>query len=173
MQIVLGLALLASAFAPVVGISAIASAGGSNCTSWAILGVCALFGTFPLLVIKRIQTLQTDVIQTTNVCPADERVLAFTTTYLIAPVTAAVLKPGEFWSSGLTIVFIAFVYIRGGLYYLNPSLALLGYRLFEVTTDNGSKLMVLSKRRHLPQKGLIIVRHFSNNSAIQEIEHEL
>jgi hypothetical protein len=100
---------------------------------------------------------------------ADERVLAFTSTYLVPLVVALFGGAGTATVVGTSavVVLMATIYVRAGLYHLNPTLALAGYRLYEVTATNGAVTMVLTRARHLHQEGRLACRFVADDVAIQ------
>jgi hypothetical protein len=79
----------------------------------------------------------------------DGDVLAYIATYLVpfAAVTATTAR--ERGALGLFVVLIAVLYVRSELFYINPLLALVGYRMFQVTTPAGASVVLLTRRRFL------------------------
>ncbi|MFV0532224.1 MAG: hypothetical protein ACK5MR_01050, partial [Cumulibacter sp.] len=64
-------------------------------------------------------------------------------------------------------LLLLIIYVRAGLYHLNPMLAVMGFRLYEVTATSGAVTMVLSKSRHFPQQGIVECRYLGDDVAIQ------
>lgn len=121
------------------------------------------------LVLRSLTSIQSRAVETSTVRRADERVLAFASGYLVPVVVA--LFGGSRVSvviATLTLVaLLALIYVRAGLYHLNPTLAVLGFRLYEVTLVNGSVTMLLTTCRHITQRGVIECRYLGEDVAIQ------
>ena len=151
MKSLVGLGLLASAFAPLVALLAIVQIDELGRVGWAILAACVLAELLLFLVLRTVSQIQARTIETTSVRRADERVLAFTSSYVV-PVVVVMLGEGTATTIVATTALVgllAIIYVRAGLYHLNPTLALLGYRLYEVTETNGTVTMLLTTEKHL------------------------
>lgn len=165
-----GLGLLASAFAPVVALVAIVLLPQLGILGWIVLGLCAASVVLLAMALRSLKTVQNREIETKTVRRADESVLAFTTSYVIPVVVAAFAGdslPALAASAGL-ILLLVFIYVRAGLYHLNPTLlAFFGYRLYEVTASNETVTMLLSRAKHLPQSGQLTCRYLGDIVAFQ------
>jgi hypothetical protein len=164
-----GFGLLASAFAPMVALLAVLRLPGLGRAGVAILVVCGLALLLLWLVLRQVGHLQSRTIETTSVRRADERVLAFASSYVVPAVVAVFGRssvPTLVGTSAL-VVFLALIYVRSGLYHLNPTLAILGFRLYEVTAANGTVTMLLTRERHIPQAGELVCRYLGDHVAIQ------
>jgi hypothetical protein len=75
--------------------------------------------------------------------------------------------PPTIIATSALMAFLALIYVRAGLYHLNPALAVLGFRLYEVTAVNGAVTMLLSRSRHIAQHGLLECRYLGEDVAIQ------
>lgn len=164
-----GLWLLASAFAPLVALLAVLKLAELKWVGWAILGFCLLAEALLFLSLYSLSRLQTHRTTTTAVKRADERVLAFASGYVVPAVIAL------FGGSDATkivgtvalVVFLALIYVRAGLYHLNPTLAVFGFRLYEVTAENGTVIMLLSRASHISQRGQLDWHYLGSDVAIQ------
>ncbi|UNX54033.1 hypothetical protein MF406_13920 [Georgenia sp. TF02-10] len=164
-----GVGLLASAFAPLVAVLALVRMNQLGWAGWVILGTCLVAVLFLALVLASVAKIQERTVVSTSVRHADERVLAFTSSYLV-PVVVAAFAPPEVATLVATLVLLALmvvIYVRASLYHLNPTLAVIGFRLYEVTTENGTIVMLLTRRRHIPQRGSVRGRYLSENIAVQ------
>lgn len=165
----LGGGLLASAFAPMIALVAIVRFPELGLVSWAVLGLCGLAVSLLGLVLRSVKKVQGRTIETKTVRHADERVLAFTSAYVIPLVVAAFASEGapSLAAAGGLVVLLAIIYVRAGLYHLNPMMAILGYRLYEVTLNNETITMLLTRAKHIPQAGKLKCRYLGDNVAIQ------
>jgi hypothetical protein len=150
---IVGIGLLASAFAPLIALLAVLKLTQLGWVSWFILAVCLAAVVLLALALRGLAKIQTRSIETTSVRRADERVLAFTSSYVVPAVVALFGGSGAptVVATCALVVLLALIYIRAGLYHFNPTLAVFGFRLYEVTAANGVVTMVLSKGNHIAQ----------------------
>jgi hypothetical protein len=166
---VVGVGLLASAFAPLVLIVAVLRVRELGLWGWILIGLSIVAMLLLVTVLRTAARIQAHTAQTRAVRRADERVLGFTGSYLVPAVV--VLFGGKDWvtavATAVLVLLLAVIYVRGGLYHLNPVLALAGFRLYEVTEENGRVTMLLSRKNHLPQSGVVTYRRLGGDAAIQ------
>ncbi|HET7475923.1 MAG TPA: hypothetical protein VFJ97_07855 [Dermatophilaceae bacterium] len=169
MKKVPGIWLLASAFAPLVALLATLKLPELGWLGWAVLCACALVEVLLYLSLRSLKLIQTDSIITTSVKRADERVLAFTSGYVV-PVVIALFGGSDATKVVGTVALVALlalIYVRAGLYHLNPTLAAVGFRLYEVTAENGTVTMVLSRANRIPQRDQLECHYLGTDVAIQ------
>ena len=70
--------------------------------------------------------------------------LTFLTTYII-PFLRVKLEGKDLVVTILLLVVIGAIFIKTNLFYKNPTLALLGYKLYKVDTENSSGLIFITK----------------------------
>ncbi|WP_350350467.1 hypothetical protein ABS642_13325 [Microbacterium sp. A8/3-1] len=169
MKNVVGAGLLASAFAPLVALLAILKLNALQWTGWIIFAGCLasfVLLYFVLRSLSRVQARPVEVIQVTH---EDERVLGFAASYVV-PVVVAAFSGDDVTSllatSALTLLMMI-IYVRAGLYHLNPTLAILGYRLYKITSTSGASTMLLTKGAHIAQQGVVECRYLGDGVAIQ------
>ena len=148
MKRVVAARLLGSAFAPDRLVSRDAAKKLGRGT-YVVVAACVLSLLLLVIVLRELQSIQEVAIQPKQVRRADERFLAFASTYIV-PVAIAAFGRGDTAALVGTsaIVVLAVVYVRGEMYHLNPTLAICGYRLYEVTATNDTVTMVLSRKAH-------------------------
>lgn len=164
-----GGALLASAFSPLLAVMVLLAALGGEPWLTAVLMAVALAPIGVLaLVLRALRRVQATRLRTTRVRARDLDVLGFVSSYVL-PVAVALFagETREDVASLLLLGLLAVVYVRAGLYHLNPALTMLGYRLYEVEQDNGAAVMVLTRARHLPQRGDLDARRLADGVLIQ------
>jgi len=168
MKRIMGTALLASAFAPLLALVAILKLPSLGWVSWAILAGCLLSLALLWLVLHSVAGLQSRPVESVEVRRADESVLAFTSSYVV-PVVVALFGDdiAALVATIALVLLLVVIYVRAGLYHLNPTLAVLGFRLYEVTATSGAATMMLSRSRHLPQQGVVECRYLGEDVAIQ------
>ncbi|MCV7407954.1 hypothetical protein [Mycobacterium marseillense] len=166
---VVGVGLLASAFAPLVALLAVLKLHDFRWVSWLVLAACLAAVLLLAMVLHSLSGLQTRSVETTSVKRADERMLAFTSSYVV-PVVVALFggpKGPVVAATWALVALLAVIYVRAGLYHLNPTLAIMGFRLYEVTATNGAVTMLLAKRKHIPQHGTVECSYLGDDVAIQ------
>ncbi|WP_127572492.1 hypothetical protein [Georgenia faecalis] len=164
-----GIWLLASAFAPLVALLAVLNLAELGRAGWAVLALCVLAELLLYLSLRSLSRVQPDPIATTSVKRADERVLAFTSSYIV-PIVIALFGGSDTTKVVGTValvVLLALIYVRAGLYHLNPTLAVFGFRLYEVTAANGAVTMLLSRADHIPQRSQLKCHFLGPDVAIQ------
>jgi hypothetical protein len=166
---IVGIGLLASAFAPLIALLAVLKLTQLGWVSWLILAVCLAAVVLLVVALRSLATIQLRSIETTSVRRADERVLGFTSSYVVPVVVALFGGSGAptVAATSALVALLAVIYVRAGLYHLNPTLAVFGFRLYEVTATNGVVTMVLSRGNHIPQHGLLECRYFGDDVAFQ------
>lgn len=155
-----------------MAVLAVLTLGSLGWISWVVLGVSVAAMAFLVLVLRQLSSIPPRPIATSTVRRADERVLAFTASYIVPIAIAAFGRLGlpNLVSIGALVALMVVIYTRAGLYHLNPVLALLGYRLYEVTETSGVVTMLLTKRDHIPQDGTVRCRHLSRDIAVESRE---
>ncbi|OBK92763.1 hypothetical protein A5645_22405 [Mycobacterium asiaticum] len=169
MRRLVGAGLLASAFTPLVALLAVLKFDDLGWVSWLILAASLAAVLLLFVVLRSLSRVQQRSVETTVVKRADERVLAFTSSYVVPLVVALFggAKGSAVAAAWAMVAVLAMIYVRAGLYHLNPTLALLGFRLYEVTADNGVITMLLSRRNHIPQRGRLECHYLGDDVAIQ------
>lgn len=164
-----GAALLASAFSPLAAVMVlVARAGGEVWLTAGLVLLCLLPIAVLLLVLRALSHVQLTRLRTKQVRVRDQDVLAFVSAYVLP--LAAVLLSGDATGDVASLLFLALmglVYVRAGLFHLNPTLTLLGYRLYEVVQHNGAAVMLLTKNKHVPQEGDLDARRLAAGVLIQ------
>lgn len=163
-----GGSLLASAFSPLLAVMVlIVRPGGAWMTSALVVAVLAPVPVL-LLVLRALSRLQETRLHSQQTRSRDTDVIGFVSSYVLP--LAAVILAGEGVRDAATLLLLAFValiYVRAGLFHLNPTLTILGYRLYEVVQENGAAVMLLTRARHLPQQGDIDARRLADGVLIQ------
>ncbi len=72
--------------------------------------------------------------------------LTFLTTYII-PFIRVKLEGRDILITFLLLIIIGAIFVKTNLFYKNPTLALLGYKLYKVDTEASSNLIFISKQK--------------------------
>ncbi len=168
MKAIVGAGLLVSAFAPLLALIAILKLSTLGWVSWAILAGCLLSLVLLWLVLRSVAQLQPRPVESVEVRRADESVLGFTSSYIV-PVVVALFSDdiASLVATIALVLLLVVIYVRAGLFHLNPTLAVVGFRLYQVTASGGTVTMVLSRTQHIPQQGVVDCRYLGDDVAIQ------
>ncbi|WP_143588445.1 hypothetical protein [Tersicoccus sp. Bi-70] len=150
--------LLLSAFGPLAAL--VLLAGSPLPVAWwnmagavLMLAVTALAGT----VVRAARGSQAVPLRCVEVRQRDSDLLSLLGAQMV-PVVLAVFAgsdPARQVAMVLYLLIFAVVYVRGRLYYLNPVLALAGFRIWELELENGAAVRLLSRAEFLPQHGVV------------------
>lgn len=143
--------LFVSSYAPLLLLFALLDSLGRGWPS----AVCAAVAVLSLLGLaafwRSAGGLPTAALEIVESESRDVQVLGFFATYVV-PFAAA---PSGDLSARLALllflVVVAGLYLRADLYWVNPVLGLAGVRVHAVETAQGRPLLLLSRRRYLPQ----------------------
>lgn len=147
--------LFFSSYSPLFLILAIRNLAKTIVGAWVLIAIAvgSLLILAYFLYDKRKQGFHNVIL--TRVTPRDADVMAYIVTYLIPFLGISISDPVDAVSLGIMLGLIAVIYVSSNLIYINPILSLLGYRFFEVETENG-KISVLVSRTDYVKTGLPI-----------------
>jgi hypothetical protein len=154
----IGLGLLASAFAPLLVVLALVIQPlpglGPNI---ALAVVFAAPVALLALVLTAARGLPSERVDVRTATPRDIDLIAFLASYLV-PIAVGLFAfdVARLVAMIVLLVLLAVVYVGAELFYLNPILACLGYRLYQVVDDaSGVSVVVLTRRRGLAAGGRV------------------
>ena len=141
--------LFVSSFSPLLVVFALLDSFGRGaatvvCLILAVLGPVLLFVV--LRVARRLDGVE--LVAASN-RRRDADVLAYVATYLIPFFAVNAVTLRSRLAVAVFVALIALFYIRGEMYFLNPLLGVVGYRVFEVQTGDGSAVILITKRRYI------------------------
>jgi hypothetical protein len=138
-----------SSYAPLFGVFALLDTFGRGLPTVVCI-VIAIVGVFlPLVLLLAARKLAPQPLRVDSAQVRDGDALAYIATYLVPFAAIAASTARERGALGLFVLLVAILYIRSELFYINPMLALVGYRLFQVVTPAGASVVLLSRRRFL------------------------
>jgi hypothetical protein len=112
--------------------------------------VAGLAGVFGIALARwYAKTNQPQNLVVGTVARKDQEALAYLVTYVLPFLDLKLTEPG--WIASMVILFIAVlaIFVNAGMIHINPTLSILGYHVFEVTTPQGTPHIVIVRRRHL------------------------
>ncbi|MEH0110419.1 hypothetical protein V6N00_11965 [Tersicoccus sp. MR15.9] len=150
--------LLLSAFGPLAAIVLLAGSP-LPVASWNVAGAVLMLAVTGLagLVVRAARGSQAVPLRCAEVRQRDSDLLSLLGAQMV-PVVLAVFAgsdPARQLAMVLYLLIFAVVYVRGRLYYLNPVLALVGFRIWELELENGAAVRMLSRAEFLPQHGVV------------------
>lgn len=142
-------ALFLSSYSPLFAVFAILDSFGSGWPTKVCIGIAILGLLLPVVVVLVAKRLAPQALRVESSQVRDGDALAYIATYLVpfAAITATTAR--QRGALGLFVFLIAVLYVRSELFYINPLLALVGYRMFQVATPSGSSVVLLTRRRFL------------------------
>jgi hypothetical protein len=168
-RVLIGLGLLGSAFAPLAALITALQWEQMGWLRWPICVVCIATVVLLVAVIRATRSAYPDTIQAEQVRACDEQVLAFASGYVVPVLVAGFAEDDRItlYASGALVVLLATIYVRGQLYHLNPTLAVFGFRLYQVTAVNGTVTMLLSHQRRIAQDATLTCWSVGDHAAIE------
>lgn len=151
--------LFLSSYSPLFAVFALLDTFGRGwptivCLALAGLGIVLLPALF--LVDRRTAARPLRIL---NLSSRDSDVLAYVASYLVPFASFATTSGRQRAAVLLFVLLIAVLYVRLQLFYVNPLLALVGYRVYEITTEGGNSAILLTRRRFIaPYSAVSAVR---------------
>jgi hypothetical protein len=162
MTVLAQFALFLSSYSPLFAVFALLDSFGIGWPVRVCVGVAIVGLLLPIMVFLVARRLAPQSLHVESAQVRDGDALAYIATYLVpfAAITATTAR--ERGALGLFVFLVAVLYVRSELFYINPLLALVGYRLFQVTTPAGASVVVLTRRRFLRSDIELRARRLSN-----------
>ena len=77
----------------------------------------------------------------------NEQAVAYLMTYILPFITIGESSREEIMATILILIIIAVIYIKLDLIYINPIMLILGYYIYEIELENGTKRTLISSKR--------------------------
>lgn len=151
------IALLDSFGSWIVSVACLALAGGSLLALW--------------LALRSWRTLATTRVVTARARHRDADAIAYVAGYLVPFVSLGASDWRERAALLIFLGLLAILYIQAHLFYVNPVLALVGFRLFELETDTGRIMLLITKRSFLQARARIDVHTVSDYVFLEADSH--
>jgi hypothetical protein len=151
--------MLTSAYAPLLVLLAVLDSFGVPWLRWVFLAL-ALAGVVVTVVFLTvaIPARNATVERTYTAKPREGEALKFFASYVVPFFVTATAQPAARWGLLIYLLMISALYLQGDMYFSNPVLAALGYRIFELTRADRGFLLVISRSWHLaPDESLSLV----------------
>ncbi|NGX08674.1 hypothetical protein UI24_16210 [Mycobacteroides franklinii] len=102
--------------------------------------------------------------------PREGEALKFFSSYVVPFFVAITAGPNAKWGLLVYLALLSLLYMRGDLYFTNPLIALFGYRVFELTGEDRTLRIVISKRWYMPPGIAIRLKSLGGYVYIEETE---
>ena len=142
--------MLSAAYAPLLLLLAVLDSFRLPWLRWVfvILAIGGVVGTL-LFLTRSIPGRNATPEKVYSAKPREGEALKFFASYVVPFfVTATAASPAR-WGLLIYLVMIALLYLQGDMYFSNPVLAALGYRIFELARADRGFLLVISRAWHL------------------------
>ena len=141
--------LFVSSFSPLLLVFALLDSFGKGAATILCLVLAGLGPLLLYLVLRLAQRIEGVPLVPSGHRRRDADVLAYVATYLIPFLTVDAVTLRSRLAIAIFIALIALFYVRGEMYFLNPLLGIVGYRVFEIDMSDGSAIVLITKRRHI------------------------
>lgn len=141
--------LFLSSFAPLLVVFGLLNSFGSDeasyvCYALAVFAIAALLAS--LRTWRKLGTTDAVVVR---VRPRDSDVIAYVATYIV-PFAALGAQSWQQRSALLGFfLLVGILYVRADLFYVNPLLAISRFKLYEVETESGRVMLIITKRKFI------------------------
>jgi hypothetical protein len=144
-----GAVLFLSSFAPLLVVFGLLDSFGAGPASYACYALAAASLVVLFISFRSWRSLATSGATVARARPRDSDVIAYVATYIV-PFAAL---GAETWQQRAALlgffVLVGLLYIRANLFYVNPILAMVGFKLYEVETDTGRVMLIISRAGYL------------------------
>jgi hypothetical protein len=144
------LILFLSSYAPLWVIFGILGTFGTGIPSIAFYALAGLSATALALFMKAAVARAPIPLKIARVRPRDYDAISYIVTYLLPFLGGDFSHAKARVALGVLLIVIGVLYVRANLFYVNPLLSLVGYRLFELETSGNRVLVMLTRRRYVP-----------------------
>jgi hypothetical protein len=154
--------LFISSYVPLFGVFALLNSFGNGWPTGFCIGLAALGLVVLPTTLLRARKLAPQPLKADTAQVRDGDALAYIATYIVPFAATTATTARERGALGLFVLLIAVIYVRSELFYINPLLALVGYRLFEVATPAGASVVLLTHRRFLASGTSLMARRLGD-----------
>ncbi len=142
--------MLAAAYAPLLLLLAVLDSFGIGWLRWVFVGLSAVgvIGTVLFLAVSiPRRNAGPEIIYSAK--PREAEALKFFASYVVPFFVTATAPVTARWGLLIYLLMIAVLYLQADLYFSNPLLALLGYRVFELGRADRGFLLVVTRAWYL------------------------
>lgn len=159
--------LFGSSFAPLFAIFALLNTFGRGIPSIVclVVAVVSLVGLAVFMGLAR--ALAPIDVTVGPVRKRDQDAIGYVVTYLLPFVAIGATTWKVRVAVIVFVVIVGALYVRAHLFYVNPVLALVGFRLFEVEIDGAPSAILITRRHHLATGSALRVRTLTHSVLLE------
>lgn len=154
--------LFVSSYVPLFGVFALLDSFGKGWPTGISIALTAVGVMVLPVTLVRARKLAPQPLKADTTQVRDGDALAYIATYIVPFAATTATTARERGALGLFVLLIAIIYVRSELFYINPLLALAGYRLFEVVTPSGASVVLVTHRRFLASGSCVMARRLGD-----------
>lgn len=142
--------MLSAAYSPLLVLLALLDSFRLDWLRWVLVGLAAagVVGTLAFLTVA-VPKRNSSPEQVFSARPREGEALKFFASYVVPFFVTATASGPARWGLLIYLLLIAALYLQGDMYFSNPLLAALGYRVFELGRADRGFLLVISRSWHL------------------------
>ena len=159
--------LFLSSFAPLIAIFALLNTFGRGVPSIVCLVVAAMSLVGLVVFMGFARALAPIDVTVGAVGNRDQDTIGYVVTYLLPFVAIGATTWKVRVAVIVFVVVVGALYVRAHLFYVNPILALVGFRLFEVEIAGAPSAILITRRHHLPTGSALRVRTLTNTVLLE------
>jgi len=163
------LVLFGSSYSPLLFLFGLLDTFGQGLPSVICVALAASMTVGLIAFLRTARSLATDKVELVRAKHRDNDAIAYVMTYLVPFLGHDPSGWRGRAALSLFIAVLAVLYLQSHLFYVNPLLSLMGYRLFEAETQSGRTLILISKRKYLCP-GDYVEAHTLSNYVFLEAE---
>ncbi len=128
-----------------------------------ITGAMAFVGIVGFsILVSRTGTSNRDNLKIGSLQVRNGDFIAYTVTYIVPFLATPQSSVNEKIVLILLLALLCFLYIKSELFYINPLFSLMGYKLFQVTTEQGKSVVLITPRSFIQSPTTLSVCRLSN-----------
>ena len=162
------LVLFVSSYAPLLALFAILDSFGPGWPSIVCVTVAAISVLALAALWRAIGGSAGNYVSLTSARSRDTEVMAFFVSYVVPFAAAQDANVKTRWALLVFLVIIAALYVRASIFYVHPLLLLVGYHVFDATTEQGVPIIVITRQRHLPQRTRLWAVRIASGVALEK-----
>jgi hypothetical protein len=149
--------LFLSSYMPLFLIMAVKYGGAHHVFGGIMLLVAFASVALLLYFLSSARALGNDIVTVENISAKDTEAMSYIVTYLIPFLDIKIDEPANLISLLLLFVVLGVIYVHSNLIYINPTLNVLKYHLFEIELEGGKTSALLSKRSFIERGSAVAV----------------
>jgi len=157
-----------SSYAPLLVILWVRDAFGNSCLSRAMLWAALVSVTALFTYLGLVRRLASHSVQVVNASSRDSEAMSYIVTYLLPFLGLDSQSLADRVSLGIFLAMLAVLYVGSNLIHMNPMLNLVGFRIFEIESEDGKRTILITRRGYIPPRTEICIVSLANSVALEK-----